>query len=122
MNSLEMPKYFLLLTCLIISVFTQAQELNCRVQVLSPEVQLSNKKIFTTMETAVRDFMNNTRWTNDQFKRDERIEVNLTFTIRTFNQPDEMTGNLQIQIRRPVHNTNLGTILLNFMDEDVKLR
>jgi hypothetical protein len=111
---------FFLLAGLTVNSF--AQELNCRVQVLSQAVQLSDKRIFTTLETAIREFMNNTRWTNDQFKRDERIECNLTFNIQSYTQPDQFTGTLQIQVRRPVYNTNYGSLLLNLMDQDISFR
>jgi hypothetical protein len=115
-------KLYSLLLFVIVGFPAFSQELNCRVSVLSQQVQLSDKRIFTTLETAVREFMNNTRWTNDQFKRDERIECNLTFNITKYNQPDEMSGSLQIQVRRTVFNTNYGTVLMNFMDEDIQFR
>ena len=99
-----------------------AQELNCKVSILSQAVQLSDKKIFTTLETSIREFMNNTRWTNDQFKRDERIECNLTFNIQKYTQPDEMEGSLQIQIRRPVYGSNYNSVLMNYMDENVRFK
>jgi hypothetical protein len=66
--------------------------------------------------------MNNTKWSNDQFKRDERIECILTFNITKFNQPDEMSGSLQIQVRRTAFNTNYGSVLLNFQDDNVQFR
>lgn len=100
----------------------KSQELNCRVQVLSQAVQLSDKRIFTTLETAVREFMNNTRWTADQFKKDEKIECNLTFNIENYVQPDQFSGTLQIQVRRTAFNTNYGTLLLNLMDKDINFR
>ncbi|MBX7202280.1 MAG: DUF4835 family protein [Bacteroidia bacterium] len=106
----------------ILSGTAQAQELNCKVQVLSQAIQLSDKRVFTTLETAIREFMNNTRWTNDQFKRDERIECNLTFNIKTYTQPDQFSGTLQLQVRRPTYNTNYGTLLLNLMDQDISFR
>jgi hypothetical protein len=111
---------FVLLACL--PLFSSAQELNCKVSVLSQSIQLSDKRIFTTLETAIREFMNNRKWTNDQFKRDERIECNLTFNINKFTQPDEMSGTLQIQARRPIYNTNYGSLLLNFIDQDISFR
>jgi len=113
--------YFLLILGFLAGK-AKSQELNCRVQVLSQAVQLSDKRIFTTLETAIREFMNNTKWTNDQFKRDERIECNLTFNIQTYTQPDQFTGTLQIQVRRPVYNTNYGSLLLNMMDQDINFR
>lgn len=100
----------------------QSQELNCRVQILSPQVQISDKRVFTTLETSIREFMNNQKWTSDDFKRDEKIELNLTFTINTYNLPDEMKGNLQVQVRRPVYNTNYGTLLFNHQDNDIEFR
>lgn len=121
-NYLTMRKTLFLFWLLISPSLIQAQELNCRVSILSQSVQLSDKRIFTTLETAIREFMNNTKWTNDQFKRDERIECILTFNITKFNQPDEMSGSLQIQVRRTAFNTNYGSVLLNFQDDNVSFR
>jgi hypothetical protein len=90
MNSCCMRKLILVLL-FVLPVAVYAQELNCKVSVLSQGIQLSDKRIFTTLETAVREFMNNRKWTNDQFKRDERIECNLTFNITKYTQPDEMS-------------------------------
>lgn len=104
------------------STFFRAQELNCKVQILTNQVQQSDKRIFVTLETAIREFMNNQRWTNDNFNRDERIEINLTLNVQTFSLPDAVKGNLQVQVRRPIFNTNSGTLLLNFQDQDVEFR
>ena len=54
--------------------FIIAQELNCTVKVLSPAIQGTERSVFESLETAVKEFMNNTRWTNDNFKQDEKIE------------------------------------------------
>jgi hypothetical protein len=106
----------------LLLIKSSAQELICNVQMLSPGIQLSDKRIFTTLETAIREFMNNTRWTTDNFERDEKIEVNMTFNITTFNLPDDFRGTLTIQARRPVFNTSYGTVLLNYMDNDIQFR
>jgi hypothetical protein len=111
----------ILIACLSVQVLP-AQELNCTVSVLSQGVQLSDKRIFKTMETAIREFMTNKRWTNDVFQRDERIELNLTFNITKFTMPDEMLGTLQIQSRRPTFNSNYGSVVLNFIDQDISFR
>lgn len=108
----------------LISGFSvQAQELNCQVSVLSPGVQLSDKRVFTTLETAIREFMSNKKWTSDQFLRDEKIECNLTFNINKYSTSDQtFEGTLQIQSRRPVYNSNYGSILLNFIDKDISFK
>lgn len=100
-----------------------SQELNCQVSILSPGVQLSDKRVFTTLETTIREFMSNKKWTSDQFLRDERIECNLTFNINNYNQSTQLfEGTLQIQSRRPVYNSNYGSVLLNFIDKDISFR
>jgi len=117
-----MNKLLLVLSLLLMFKVSQAQELNCTVSVLSQGIQLSDKRIFKSMETAIREFMTNKRWTSDQFQRDERVELNLTFNITKFTLPDEMQGTLQIQSRRPVFNSNYGSVVTNFIDQDISFR
>jgi len=117
-----MNKLLLVLSLLLMFKVSQAQELNCTVSVLSQGIQLSDKRIFKSMETAIREFMTNKRWTTDQFQRDERVELNLTFNITKFTMPDEMQGTLQIQSRRPVFNSNYGSVVTNFIDQDISFR
>lgn len=117
-----MNKLLLILSFLLIFKLSNAQELNCTVSVLSSGVQLSDKRVFKSMETAIREFMTNKRWTTDQFQRDERVELNLTFNITKFTMPDEMQGTLQIQSRRPVFNSNYGSVVMNFIDQDISFR
>ncbi|MFN4122027.1 MAG: DUF4835 family protein [Flavobacteriales bacterium] len=110
------------ISVLITFQLATAQELRCNVQVLSPQIQLSDKRIFTTLETAIREFMNNTRWTTDNFERDERIECNMTFNITGYTQPDDFRGTLTVQSRRPVFNTSYGSMLFNHMDNDIQFK
>ncbi|MEX1188229.1 MAG: DUF4835 family protein [Bacteroidia bacterium] len=118
-----MIRIFALIICLFLSVSSNAQELNCQVSVLAPGIQLSDKRVFTTLETTIREFMSNKKWTSDQFLRDEKIECNLTFNITKYSQSEQsFEGTLQIQSRRPVFNSNYGSILLNFIDKDISFR
>ncbi|MBA7545668.1 hypothetical protein ES705_38040 [subsurface metagenome] len=71
---------FIFLLCLVISK-VYSQELNCNVTVNTSQIQGTNKQIFTTLQTAIIDFMNNTSWTNNIFEVNERIECNLLFNI-----------------------------------------
>ena len=118
-----MNRVLIALILLLSGFSVQAQELNCQVSVLSPGVQLSDKRVFTTLETAIREFMSNKKWTSDQFLRDEKIECNLTFNINKYSTSDQtFEGTLQIQSRRPVYNSNYGSILLNFIDKDISFK
>jgi hypothetical protein len=95
-----------------------AQELNCTVKVLSPAIQGTERSVFETLETAVKEFMNNTRWTNDNYKQDEKIECNITINVTKRISVDEFEANIIVQSRRPVYKSSYNTNLINYQDND----
>jgi len=110
-----------LLFLFLLSIFSNclfAQELNCTVKVLSPAIQGTEKSVFETLETAIKEFMNNTRWTNDNFKQDERIECNITINVTRRISVDEFEANIIVQSRRPVYKSSYNTNLINYQDND----
>lgn len=102
--------------------FIIAQELNCTVKVLSPAIQGTERSVFESLETAVKEFMNNTRWTNDNFKQDEKIECNLTINVTKRNSVDEFEANIIVQARRPVYKSSYNTNLINYQDNDFSFK
>ncbi len=99
-----------------------AQEINCRVSVFSQQLSQSNStidhSIFRELEKQILDFMNNRKWTSDQFEVFERIEMNIMINVTESPSTDNYRGNLQIQSRRPVYNSTYSTTIFNFRDED----
>jgi hypothetical protein len=117
-----MRKAGLLLLILLFSVNLHSQELRCNVQVVSQQIQGSNKQVFQTLQNAIYEFMNNTVWTNHVYTMEERIECNLMFNITEQLSADDFKGTLTIQVSRPVFNTNYNTTTLNFVDNDIRFR
>ena len=60
-----------------------AQEFNCKVQVIAPQIQSTPKRIWQSMETAITQLMNTRRWTNHNYTQAERIALNLLITINS---------------------------------------
>jgi hypothetical protein len=108
--------------CLLCIASATAQELNCNVTVLTQQIQSSDKKIYTTLQGAIYEFMNNTRWTNDQFENHERIECSMQITIDERVSNDEFRGSIQIQSRRPVYKTSYYSPMLSINDENFNFR
>jgi len=92
------------------------------VQVVSQQIQGTNKQVFQTMQNAIFEFMNNRVWTNHVYTMEERIECNLMFNITEQISADEFKGTLSIQASRPVFNSNYSTTTLNFIDNDIHFR
>ena len=95
-----------------------AQELNCKVQVLSQQVQGTNKQIFVTLQTAIFEFMNNKKWTPDSYKNDERIDCSILINVTSLTGND-FVATLQVQVRRPVYKSSYNSVLLNYNDNDI---
>jgi hypothetical protein len=117
-----MRKAGILVFALAISLTAFGQELRCNVQVVSQQIQGTNKQVFQTMQNAVYEFMNNRVWTNHMYTMEERIECNLMFNITEQLSADEFKGTLSIQASRPVFNSNYTTTTLNFIDNDIHFR
>jgi len=98
-----------------------AQELNCRVVLNAQQIQTTERNIFTEMETSFAQFLNDRKWTDDEFKQEERINCNLIITLDP-NESDPTTGrygaSVQILSSRPVYGVDYETVVFNFADRD----
>lgn len=113
-----MRTYFIIFLISIVS-YTYAQELNCTVTVNHDQVRGSDTQIFKSLEKSVNTFINNTQWTNKQYKKQERIECAITFNISDRPSPNTFRGTLQVQVNRPVFNSTYLSPIFNFKDEDL---
>jgi hypothetical protein len=119
---LKMRKYVSLLFLFLLPAYLAGQELKCNVQVVSQQIQGTNKQVVQTLQNAIYEFMNNRVWTNHVYTFEERIECNLMFNITEQLSADEFKGTLSVQARRPVYNTNYNTVTLNFVDNDIHFK
>jgi hypothetical protein len=94
-----------------------SQELRCNVTVNSSKIQGTNKNVFTTLQTSLNDFMNGTKWTNNTFSDEERIDCSFFITVNEYGG-SRCTASLQVQARRPVYGSSYQTIIINHVDED----
>jgi hypothetical protein len=94
----------------------------CNVQVITQQIQGTNKQVFQTLQTSIYEFMNNTSWSNNVFETDERIECTMLFNIKEQVSVDEFKGTLQIQSRRPVFNSSFNSVVLNYVDNDIQFK
>ncbi|MEQ1677408.1 MAG: DUF4835 family protein [Chitinophagaceae bacterium] len=107
----------------ISSLAVQGQELQARLSVITSKVSTQvDKKIFLTLQTALTNFLNNRRWTNDAFQPSEKIQCNFLLTIEQDLGNNVFKGKLTIQAARPIFNTNYDSPIMNFQDEYIAFR
>lgn len=112
--------YFVLITSLIAAIpAAKSQELKCDVEINSSQIQGTNKSVFTTLQSAINDYMNTTKFSQAQIATNEKIECKLFFTVKEYDD-NTLRGDLQIQSTRPVYNSSYTTTLINFKDADIE--
>ncbi len=112
-------RFGLIIIVLLFVVKAGCQELNCNVSVNTNTQQGTNKQVYTTMETSIREFMNNTVWTNHVYENAERIECNLMITIMSEPSGNDYKAKISIQSRRPIYGSSYNSVLFNYIDDDV---
>jgi hypothetical protein len=117
-----MIKKISIISLFFYSISIHSQELNCNIQLITQQIQGTNKQVFETMQGAIYEFMNSTPWTTHVFDVDERIECNMLFNLQEQIGDDEFRGTLQIQVRRPVYNSSFNTVLFNYIDNDLNFK
>ncbi|MDB5116867.1 MAG: hypothetical protein JWQ79_2359 [Mucilaginibacter sp.] len=114
-----MKKIYLYIVLMCLGFKALAQDLNARVQVVSPKLQVANKRVFQTLETGMKDFLNGRKWTPDQILPQERIDCNFILNITSWDGSSSFTAELQVQSSRPVYGSSYSSTLLNVNDKDV---
>ncbi len=109
---------FFLLSFLIAN--GKAQELRARVTVMSNRVGNNvDKKTFQTLQTALNNFVNDRKWSTDNFGVKEKIDCNFLLNLESTGDANVYKASLTIQSGRPVFNTSYVSPVINYQDNDV---
>ena len=97
----------------------RAQELQARITINANLVNSqTDKKVFQTLQTALTNFLNNRKWTNETFQPNEKIVCNFLINIKEGSN-NIYKAAMVVQAARPVYNSSYETPLINFQDEDL---
>lgn len=98
-----------------------SQELNCNVVVNAQQTGNENQPIFKTLEKQLKEFINNTKWTNKTFTFQERIDCSMIINIVNYSG-ESFQASLQVQSSRPVYGSSFTTPIYNYNDKDFNFR
>lgn len=107
----------MLFLAILTSFGAWAQELRCEVVVNAQQTGNENVQVFKTLERQLTEFVNNTEWTKNTYKTQERINCSMVITINDYNS-DAFQGTIQVQASRPVFDSSYSTPTYNFNDRD----
>jgi hypothetical protein len=104
-----------------LSVTVNAQELTCNVVVNAEFTGNPNLPVFSTLQTQLREFVNNTKWTNRVYTPQERVECNFYINVTEYSG-DAFKASIQVQSSRPIYGSTYYSPVYNFNDKDFSFR
>lgn len=109
-----------ILFCLLFLTFQTlvGQEFKVSVSVSATQIQGTDKEIYTTIQTALNDYINQKQWTNFHYEDVEKIEGSITINVKTRSTQEDFQGDLFVQLRRPVYGSTYTTTMLNTQEKD----
>ena len=120
-----MRKNYLLLLLIVglATPYLQAQELQANITVLANRLPSTvDHKIFQTLQSALHDFLNNRKWSNESFQNNEKITCNFLLNISSSGDNNTFQASLTVQAGRPVFNSSYQSPLINFEDASFGFR
>jgi hypothetical protein len=117
-------KILILFSCVFFSARqAKCQEFQANITVLSNRISTTvNKQIFSTLQSALYEFINGRKWTNVAFNQNEKIQCNFLLNLAGATDNNTYTASLTIQMGRPIFNTSYQSPLVNYMDESVTFK
>ena len=112
-------KGILTLLYILLAVSMEAQELQVKININSSQVEGSDKSVFENLQQTLEQWMNDRQWTELQFQKNERINVNFNITVQKYDKGNNrFSCTAMIQANRPVYNSAYTTTLYNNKDGD----
>ena len=118
-----MKNILFFIAAIILLQTTSAQELQAKLSIVSNNISSQvDKKVFQTLQTALTNFLNNRKWTNDNYQPQEKIKCNFLLNIDKFSGNNTFQATLTIQAARPIYNTTYESPIVNFQDPSVQFK
>ncbi|WP_159021023.1 DUF4835 family protein [Algibacter sp. L3A6] len=111
----------LVVLLLVLSFTGISQELNCKVIVNAQQTGNENFPIFKTLEKQLTEFVNKTKWTNQKFAPQERVDCSMFINIIEYSG-ESFSATLQVQSSRPTYGSSYSSPIYNFNDKDFNFR
>ncbi|NBC67248.1 MAG: DUF4835 family protein [Bacteroidetes bacterium] len=102
----------------ILPVIALAQEFDCDVSINDRQISGSSYDYISELETALENYINGYRWTNDRYQDQERIRCSWQIVLTGVDDNFNYTAEIALTVRRPIYNTNQESLAILFIDNN----
>ena len=96
-----------------------AQELRATVDINSQAATSVDPQVFQELQQAITSFLNERKWSSDNFEDLEKIECSFFINILEEKGNNSYNASLTVIANRPVYNTSYNSTLINRFDKDL---
>ncbi|WP_179335553.1 type IX secretion system protein PorD [Winogradskyella costae] len=107
----------ILLFAFLITSVTFSQELNCTVSVIAQQTGAENDILFKTLGSQLTEFVNNTKWTKNNYGQQERINCSMVINVTEQNN-NLFSASIQVSSSRPIFNSTYSSPVYNYNDRN----
>ncbi len=116
-------KLFLLPILFLFSTGLFSQEIFCNIIIQHDRIQGVDPSVFKSMEKSIFEFINTRKWSDYNFRQEEKIECTMIITINQAAQGgDEFSGSLNLVLQRPIYGTDYNSVVINLVDDDIQFK
>ena len=105
---------YTVLIFLFFSVTSFAQELNCRVEVNFQNLPVNNRELLTEFAGIIENYMNTTRYTNDDYA--QKIDCSMSIFFTSAGSDVDYSAQIVIISQRPIFNSTNNSPVLTVND------
>lgn len=95
---------------------SHAQEIKATVELNTSQISSSEYDYLGELKQLIERYINETRWTDDRYLEEERIELNILINLISADNSSNFNANIVVQLFRPIYNTIAKTPVLIIND------
>ncbi|WKK80003.2 type IX secretion system protein PorD [Marivirga arenosa] len=109
---------FTIILFLFSSSAVLSQDLFFDVKVDASTANTSETRVFINMENSFKQFINETKWMDQNIELFERIKGIIAINITEIPRTGRFQAQMQIQSIRPIYNSNYESVMINIADRN----
>lgn len=110
--------FFIILLYSTFSFTGFAQDLFFQIKVDASAANTSEKRVFTDMENSFVQFINETKWMDEEVELHERLKGVMAINITNIPSTGRYEAQMQVQSVRPIYNSNYESVMINIADRE----
>lgn len=111
---------YIIILFVTVSFSGLAQDLFFQIKVDATAANTSETRVFVSMENSFTQFINDTKWVDENIEVHERLKGIMAINIKEVPRTGRYSAQMQVQSVRPIYNSNYESVMINIADRELR--